>query len=183
MDKHTIASALNETFGARWSFEIVGHTTVGATIEVIGELRADGQRVRETGRANGTGTLGERLEAASHASLEHCARALLNGALPEQQTPTPAPISTAASASVGKPAPVKGNGAEARTPAPATASPSSRSPTRRIGNAAVSRCYIRAPCILERCIPNGCIDRRERATQVPVRASRSGDIKSGRGRL
>lgn len=70
---------LREVYGDAWSFEIVQHNTYGGTIEVVGQLRANGATVREavtTAGGNGR-SVGERLDQAANESLRRCAQALL----------------------------------------------------------------------------------------------------------
>jgi N-methylhydantoinase B len=70
---------LRETYGDAWSFEIVRHNSYGSTIEVIGELRANGSTAREAASAAGGHgrSLGELLEQAANESLAKCAETLL----------------------------------------------------------------------------------------------------------
>ena len=56
---------------------------MGDQVHVVGQLRANGTEVRQSGRANGANgqSLGQKLEAASNDSLRNCAAQLLdNGA-------------------------------------------------------------------------------------------------------
>ncbi|MDP7603423.1 MAG: hypothetical protein QF546_06260, partial [Alphaproteobacteria bacterium] len=59
--------------------DIISHSMNGGSIEVVGEVRANGAQVRETGSAPGGNgmTMGRRLEAAANDSLRRCADALL----------------------------------------------------------------------------------------------------------
>jgi N-methylhydantoinase B len=74
-----VLRGLREAHGDGWSFEIVRHSAYGNTIEVVGELRANGSTVRETvAAAIGKGrSLGELLERAANDSLQKCAATLL----------------------------------------------------------------------------------------------------------
>ena len=79
-----VVRALNEAYGADWSFDIVGHELLGERVEVTGELRGNGVSAREKGRAERTPgapgrSIGELLEAASDESLRRCAALLLDG--------------------------------------------------------------------------------------------------------
>ena len=122
MDTADIVQALKAKFGDGWSFDIVGHTSTGATAEVVGELRANGSRVRESGRAKGGGSLGGRLAQASQESLYACALALLDGALhPPQTADAPPPIAPPGpTANPGRSAPSAKAPTVARPPAPQT---------------------------------------------------------------
>jgi hypothetical protein len=75
-------SGLRAAYGSAWSFEIVRHTTNGHTIEVVGQLRANGATVRETAVAEATPgrSLGELLEQTANESLCKCAEALVGKA-------------------------------------------------------------------------------------------------------
>ena len=78
----TTAAALQKlqrAYGADWSFDIVSHQRFGRTVEVVGELRANGSKARETGTANGDDgqSLGAQLELAADRSLCKCAASLL----------------------------------------------------------------------------------------------------------
>jgi hypothetical protein len=70
---------LRDAYGNAWSFEIVKHSTNGATIEVVGQLRANGATVRETAVAAAAqgGSLGELLEGAANDSLCKCVETLI----------------------------------------------------------------------------------------------------------
>ena len=70
---------MREAYGDAWSFEIVQHSAYGNTIEVVGQLRANGSTVRETAvAAGGHGrSLGERLERVANDSLCKCIETLL----------------------------------------------------------------------------------------------------------
>jgi len=70
---------LREAHGDTWSFEIVQHSSYGNTVEVVGQLRANGTVKRETAVvANEPGrSLGELLERAANISLQKCADALM----------------------------------------------------------------------------------------------------------
>jgi N-methylhydantoinase B len=74
-----VLRGLRDAHGDAWSFEIVRHSSYGNTIEVVGELRANGSTVRETAAAaGGPGrSLGELLERAADDSLRKCVDALL----------------------------------------------------------------------------------------------------------
>jgi hypothetical protein len=74
-----VLRGLREAHGDGWSFEIVRHSAYGNTIEVVGQLRANGSTVRETAvAASGQGrSLGELLERAANDSLQKCAETLL----------------------------------------------------------------------------------------------------------
>jgi hypothetical protein len=70
---------LRGAYGDAWSFEIVKHSTAGGTIEVVGQLRANGATVRETvvtTTAPG-GSLGELLERTANDSLCKCVETLM----------------------------------------------------------------------------------------------------------
>jgi hypothetical protein len=75
-------SGLRAAYGSAWSFEIVRHTTNGHTVEVVGQLRANGAIVRETAVAEATPgrSLGELLEQTANESLCKCAEALVGKA-------------------------------------------------------------------------------------------------------
>ena len=66
---------LHEPFGPTWSFEIVSHERNGEGVAVVGEVRANGTRARETGKTNGGNGLsvGEQFETAANDSLRRCA--------------------------------------------------------------------------------------------------------------
>jgi N-methylhydantoinase B len=70
---------LREVYGDAWSFDIVQHNTYGSTIEVVGQLRANGATAREAvTAASGNGrSIGELLDQAANESLRRCAQALL----------------------------------------------------------------------------------------------------------
>ena len=77
--RNEVLRGLREAYGDAWSFEIVGHSTYGSTIEVVGQLRANGATVRETvavaaprGRS-----LGALLERAANDSLCKCIETLM----------------------------------------------------------------------------------------------------------
>ena len=74
-----VLRGLREAHGDAWSFEIVRHSAYGNTIEVVGELRANGSTVRETAVAavSQGRSLGELLERAANDSLQKCAETLL----------------------------------------------------------------------------------------------------------
>ena len=74
-----VLRGLREAHGDAWSFEIVRHSAYGNTIEVVGELRANGSTVRESAAAaGGPGrSLGELLERAANDSLQKCVDTLL----------------------------------------------------------------------------------------------------------
>jgi len=70
--------ALREMYGDAWSFDILGHSFYGNSVEVVGELRANGATARESvtlfvqhGRSHG-----ELLERAAYDTLCKCAEAL-----------------------------------------------------------------------------------------------------------
>ena len=74
---------LRGAYGDAWSFEMVKHSANGGTIEVVGQLRANGATVRETAvSAAAPGrSLGEMLERTANDSLRKCAETLMrNGA-------------------------------------------------------------------------------------------------------
>ena len=72
-------SGLRDAYGNAWSFEIVRHSTDGRTIEVVGQLRANGATVRETAVASATPgrSLGELLEQTANDSLCKCMKSLI----------------------------------------------------------------------------------------------------------
>ncbi len=74
-----IVKRLQQAYGDDWSFDIISHGENGGSVEVVGEIRANGAQARETGRAPGGSalTLGRSLEAAADDSLRRCAGALL----------------------------------------------------------------------------------------------------------
>jgi N-methylhydantoinase B len=74
-----VVRRLREAYGDAWSFEIVRHNSYGNTIEVVGQLRANGSTARESAiAAGGDGrSLGARLEQAANESLRKCAEAVL----------------------------------------------------------------------------------------------------------
>jgi hypothetical protein len=76
-------SGLRAAYGNAWSFEIVRHSTNGSTVEVVGQLRANGTTVRETAVAETTPgrSLGELLEQTANDSLRKCAEALTGNGL------------------------------------------------------------------------------------------------------
>ena len=69
-------SGLRDAYGNAWSFEIVRHSTNGRTIEVVGQLRANGATVRETAVASAAPgrSLGELLEQTANDSLSQMRR-------------------------------------------------------------------------------------------------------------
>jgi hypothetical protein len=73
---------LREACGDAWSFEIVGHSTYGSTIEVVGQLRANGATIRETVAiaAPRRRSLGALLERAANDSLCKCIETLMRNA-------------------------------------------------------------------------------------------------------
>jgi len=73
---------LRQTYGDTWSFEILHHNAYGNSVEVVGQLRANGSMVRASAVAGGGNgrSLGELLEHAAGESLRKCADALLRGA-------------------------------------------------------------------------------------------------------
>ena len=74
-----ITARLDEAFGSFWSFEIVKHSADGRTVEVVGQLRANGANVRETAAvaAPPGRSLGELLERAANDSLCKCFETLM----------------------------------------------------------------------------------------------------------
>jgi Hydantoinase B/oxoprolinase len=72
-------SGLRDAYGNAWSFEIVRHSTDGRTIEVVGQLRANGATVRETAVASTAPgrSLGELLEQTANDSLCKCVESLI----------------------------------------------------------------------------------------------------------
>jgi hypothetical protein len=72
-------SGLRDAYGSAWSFEIVRHSADGRSIEVVGQLRANGATVRETAVAPATPgrSIGELLEQAANDSLCKCIDALI----------------------------------------------------------------------------------------------------------
>ena len=72
-------SGLRDAYGNAWSFEIVRHSTNGRTIEVVGQLRANGATVRETAVASAAPgrSLGELLEQTANDSLCKCIESLI----------------------------------------------------------------------------------------------------------
>jgi hypothetical protein len=74
-----VLRGLREAYGDAWSFEIVGHSAYGGTIEVVGQLRANGATVRETAAmaAPPGRSLGELLERAANDSLRKCVETLM----------------------------------------------------------------------------------------------------------
>jgi len=70
---------LRRAYGENWSFEVVRHSANGATIEVVGQLRASGTTVRETAvsTAERGHSLGEMLEQTANDSLRKCAETLM----------------------------------------------------------------------------------------------------------
>jgi len=76
-------SGLRASYGNAWSFEIVRHSTNGGTVEVVGQLRANGTTVRETAVAEAMPgrSLGELLEQTANDSLRKCAEALMGHGL------------------------------------------------------------------------------------------------------
>jgi hypothetical protein len=72
-------SGLQDAYGNAWSFEIVRHSTSGRTVEVVGQLRANGATVRETAVASAAPgrSLGELLEQTARDSLCKCVEALI----------------------------------------------------------------------------------------------------------
>ena len=78
-----ILGRFRQTHGNAWSFEILHHGFYGNSVEVIGQLRANGAVARESAVVlNASGhSLGELLERAAHDSLRKCAEALLRNPL------------------------------------------------------------------------------------------------------
>jgi hypothetical protein len=74
-----VLRGLREAYGDAWSFEIVGHSAHGSTIEVVGQLRANGATVRETAvvAAPRGRSLGALLERAANDSLCKCVETLM----------------------------------------------------------------------------------------------------------
>jgi N-methylhydantoinase B len=74
-----VLRGLREAYGDAWSFEIVGHSAHGSTIEVVGQLRANGATVRETAvvAAPLGRSLGALLERAANDSLCKCVETLM----------------------------------------------------------------------------------------------------------
>jgi hypothetical protein len=74
-----VIRGLREAYGDAWSFEIVQHGASGKSIEVVGQLRANGSAVRETAVTSRTPgrSLGELLERAANESLRKCVEALM----------------------------------------------------------------------------------------------------------
>jgi hypothetical protein len=72
-------NGLRDAHGNAWSFEIVRHSTNGRTIEVVGQLRANGATVRETAVASAAPgrSLGELLEQTANDSLCKCIESLI----------------------------------------------------------------------------------------------------------
>jgi hypothetical protein len=70
---------LREAYGDAWSFEIVQHVPYSNTVEVVGQLRANGSTVRETATITKgpQRSLGELLERAAHDSLRKCVETLM----------------------------------------------------------------------------------------------------------
>ena len=70
---------LRDANGSAWSFEIIKHTIDGGTIEVVGQLRANGATVRETAVAAAPPgrSLGELLQRTANESLCKCVEALM----------------------------------------------------------------------------------------------------------
>jgi hypothetical protein len=70
---------LRDAYGNRWSFEVVRHSANGRTIEVVGQLRANGTTVRETATATAVagGSLGELLQRTTNDSLRKCVETLM----------------------------------------------------------------------------------------------------------
>jgi len=76
-------NGLRDAHGNAWSFEIVRHSTNGRTIEVVGQLRANGATVRETAVASAAPgrSLGELLEQTANDSLCKCIESLIGNGL------------------------------------------------------------------------------------------------------
>jgi len=70
---------LRAAYGDGWSFEIVQHNAYGDTIEVVGQLRANGAIVRETAMVSGAreASRGELLQRAADDSLRKCVETLM----------------------------------------------------------------------------------------------------------
>ena len=90
---------LRRIYGGDWSFDILSHQRFGRTVEVTGELRANGAHARATGIADGDGnhSLGEQLQLAADRSLQRCAQSLLDRepAAPPPPAARPAPAKPA----------------------------------------------------------------------------------------
>ena len=73
---------LNERLGDDWSFDVQRHHRNGGGIEVAGELKSNGARVRRTSTSNGNGSLslGAQIEIASEAAFRSCALEMLAAA-------------------------------------------------------------------------------------------------------
>ncbi len=74
-----VIGGLREAYGDAWSFEIVEHSAYGNTIEVVGQLCANGSAVRETAVADRDlgRSVGELLERAASDSLCKCIETLM----------------------------------------------------------------------------------------------------------
>ncbi len=72
---------LKDTYGDDWSFDIVRHNWYGDTIEVVGEIRANGSTARRTATTDGANgqSLGERMQHAADDCLRQCTQAVLGG--------------------------------------------------------------------------------------------------------
>ena len=71
---------LHEAYGEAWSFEVVEHSASADAVEVVGQLRANGTRVRESASArpeNGA-SRGEMLQRAVNESLRKCVETLIH---------------------------------------------------------------------------------------------------------
>ena len=78
-DVSQVVRRLHDSFGTAWSFEIVSHERNGDGVSVVGEVKANGSRARETGRTNGGNGLsvGRQYQDAADDSLRRCAATLL----------------------------------------------------------------------------------------------------------
>ena len=92
-----VIAALNRKFADDWSFDVRRHHHLGRTVEVVGELRANGARASETGTANGegSGSLGEQLADAAADSLRKCAVAVLEGDIAPSRPEAPLALAPA----------------------------------------------------------------------------------------
>ncbi|MBT6278296.1 MAG: hypothetical protein HOI95_29695, partial [Chromatiales bacterium] len=44
-----VVADLTSEYGEGWSFEVISHLRLGDSVEVVGEVRANGSSARETG--------------------------------------------------------------------------------------------------------------------------------------
>jgi N-methylhydantoinase B len=79
-DLSQVVRRLHESFGTAWSFEIVSHERNDDGVSVVGEVKVNGSRARETGRTNGGNGLsvGRQYQDATDDSLRRCAATLLD---------------------------------------------------------------------------------------------------------